>query len=133
MLAVIIGVIAYNQGRESNSTDTATIGGNRQNTKQTTASLELTSTGAVIVHYYKSGFSPKNITVAPGTSVHFVNESSDALSISAVDQTNQPYAALSQGKSIGIGESFDFAFGQSGAYTYYNINHREDFGVVYVK
>ncbi len=97
------------------------------------AAPEMTASGAYVVHYYKSGFSPKSLVIARGKSVHFINNSSDALQISAVDQTNQPYAGLDQGKSIGIGASYDYTFTTVGSYTYYNFNHKEDAAVITVK
>lgn len=103
------------------------------NTGGAGAGLERTSNGAVVVRYYNSGFAPKEITITRGLAVHFVNNSNNALRIAAVDQTNQPYASFNQSKSIGAGQAFDFTFNESGAYTYYNADHRQESGIVYVK
>ncbi len=88
------------------------------------AAPKMTASGAYIVYYTSSGFSPASLSLVRGTSVHFVNNSSDALRVAPVDTRNKPYAEFSQSKSVGYGGTFDYTFTSAGSYSYYNENNK---------
>lgn len=99
----------------------------------TTSAPVLTKTGAYLVSYTGYGFSPAKLTIARGKSVHFVNNSSKAMSLTAVDQMSQIYRELNQEQSVGRGGSYDFTFSTPGAWDYTNRNSRVDRGVIIVQ
>lgn len=93
----------------------------------------MTKSGAYIVSYTNAGFIPAMITIKRGKSVHFVNNSSKAMSIMDVDQTSQLYRQLNQEQSVGRGGYYDFSFVNGGIWTYTNRNNRTDRGTIIVE
>ena len=88
----------------------------------------------VLVTYSSTGFSPRTIDVAAGTSVRFVNKSSQAMWISVVTAPGTPqYTDFSQSKSVGRDGTFDFTFNKQGVWIYENINDNSKTGIVTVR
>ena len=102
-------------------------------TKPTSQTAIRTPSGAYIVSYTNNGFAPSNVYVPVRSTVHFVNNSNSSMSIVTIDEKNAPYNTLNQGKSVGKGGVFDFAFVQAGAYGYYNLNNKTHTGIVVVQ
>lgn len=102
--------------------------------KPVVAAPKMTATGAYIVYYTSSGFSPASLSLVRGAaSVHFVNNSSGALRIAPVDTRNKPYAEFSQSKSVGYGGTFDYTFTTAGSYGYYNENNKVHQAIISVQ
>ena len=83
---------------------------------------KMTSTGAYIISYTSTGFSPAALSIPAGKSVHIVNNSNNAMRISPVDTKNEPYASFNGSKSVGKGGYFDYTFVARGVYGYKNLN-----------
>ncbi len=102
---------------------------------------------SVTVLYNDQGFSPSNITVAPGTTVTFVNQSSEGMWVaSAMHPTHTAYSgtSLSQHcpdtdnstfdgcKAEAPGSSFSFTFNKEGVWKYHDHMNASRFGSVMV-
>lgn len=132
-------------GPETTSTAETGLGGAAGNgespatTKETGATSvvptpsAMTKSGAYIVSYTKSGFSPTTLIIKRGKSVRFVNNSAKAMSIMAVDQNSQIYRELNQEQSVARAEFYDFTFGIAGTWVYTNRNNRLDRGTIIVE
>lgn len=93
----------------------------------------MTKGGAYIVSYTNDGFVPKNLTIKVGKSVHFVNNSSKAMSITTTTTQNQIQSEFNQGKTVGQGGSYDFTFLATGSWVYMNRNAKTDFATIIVE
>lgn len=93
----------------------------------------MTKDGAYVVSYTNTGFSPKTLTIKLGKSVHFVNNSSKAMSITTTTTQNQVQSELNQGKTVGQGGTYDFTFLTAGTWVYMNRNAQTDFGTIIVE
>lgn len=129
-------------GASEQATTTPTVTTAPSKTTTTTTAPKTTTTGAAtilkdgsyLVTYTNTGFSPKTLTIKKGKSVHFVNNSSKAMSLTTTDTTNsQVYAEFNQGKTVGKGGSYDFTFLSSGTWGYMNRNNQVDRGTVIVQ
>ncbi|MBI5400722.1 MAG: cupredoxin domain-containing protein [Candidatus Yonathbacteria bacterium] len=90
--------------------------------------------GSYLVSYASTGFSPKTLTIKKGKSVHFVNNSNKAMSLTTTDTTNnQVYTEFNQGSTVGRGGSYDFTFLTAGTWGYMNRNNQTDRGTVVVQ
>ncbi len=91
----------------------------------------------VIVRYTDDGFSPSTLTIAPGTTVTWSNESSEPLWVMASGDTSScplgnNATALNECASIGSGGSFSHTFTTAGTISYINKEQSEDTGSVTV-
>ncbi len=91
----------------------------------------------VIVRYTDEGFSPSTLTIAPGTTVTWSNESSEPLWVMASgDASTCPLGtnatALNECASIGSGGSFSHTFTTVGTISYVNKEQSEDSGSITV-
>lgn len=93
----------------------------------------MTKSGAYIVSYTDKGFVPAILEVKAGKSVHFVNNSSRAMSLTSVDQNSQVYREFNQAGSVGRGGSYDFTFLAKGTWWYVNRNSQTELGTIIVK
>lgn len=93
----------------------------------------ITKNGSYLVTYTATGFSPKTLTIKLGKSVHFVNSSNKAMSLTAVDQNSQIYHELNQEQSVGRGGYYDFTFLTAGTWAYMNRNNSADRGTIIVQ
>jgi plastocyanin len=107
---------------------------------QGTGNATVGATGeTLVITYTDSGFSPAEVTIAPGTTVTWSNESSGDLAV--VDSTlnvdacpeNSQGTALHQCESIGQGGSYSHTFTTSGTVTYANKEARGDTGTITVR
>ena len=106
--------------------------------------------GPVTVTYTDQGFSPKSVSVAVGSSVKFVNNSTHSMWVASdVHPTHAKYDGTStsqhcaQGKTTGgtfdecsavaPGTVYTFAFTKAGSFTYHNHVQASDNGIVIVK
>lgn len=115
------------------ATTTGTAGMKTGVRSSTTNAPVLTKTGAYLVSYTGYGFSPSKLTIKRGKSVHFVNNSSKAMSLTAVDQMSQIYRELNQEQSVGLGGSYDFTFLTPGTWDYMNRNSQTNRGTIIVE
>ncbi len=93
----------------------------------------MTANGSYLVMYTNNGFSPATLTIKKGQSVHFVNYSNKAMSLTAVDQNSQIYRNFNQEQSVGRGGYFDFSFVIAGNWGYLNRNDQADRGTIIVE
>lgn len=93
----------------------------------------MTKNGAYLVSYTDSGFVPAKLEIQKGKSVHFVNNSNKAMSLTTVDPNNQVFRELNQEKSVGRGGSYDFTFLTEGTWWYVNRNSQKELGTIIVK
>ncbi|OHA83019.1 MAG: hypothetical protein A2937_02325 [Candidatus Yonathbacteria bacterium RIFCSPLOWO2_01_FULL_47_33b] len=93
----------------------------------------MTKSGAYLVSYTDSGFVPAKLEIARGKSVHFVNNSNKAMSLTTVDQNSQVYREFNQTVSVGRGGTYDFTFLTAGTWWYVNRNSQKELGTIIVK
>ncbi|MBI3634105.1 MAG: cupredoxin domain-containing protein [Candidatus Yonathbacteria bacterium] len=97
------------------------------------SSVTILKDGSYLVSYTDRGFVPATLEIKTGKSVHFVNNSNKAMSLTTTEPNSQIYGEFNQGKTVGKGGSYDFTFLQSGVWSYVNRNNQVDKGVVIVK
>lgn len=113
-------------------TPTETIG-QESITPATAAAGTGESVATTTVTYTDSGFTPKTITVAVGTAVTFMNQSSAGMWVaSAVHPTHQLLPGFDQLKSVGKGEKYTYTFAKVGTWKYHNHVSPSDIGTVVV-
>jgi plastocyanin len=122
----------------ASTTGNATVGAAPKTVTTTTppppALPKMTPSGAYIVYYTSSGFSPASLSLVRGqASVRFINNSSSALRVAPVDTVNKPYSEFSQSKSVGNGGIFDYTFTSAGSYAYFNENNKAHQALITVK
>lgn len=93
----------------------------------------MTKSGAYLVSYTDSGFVPAKIEIQKGKSVHFVNNSNKAMSLTTVDPNSQIFREFNQEGSVGRGGSYDFTFLTEGTWWYVNRNSQKELGTIIVK
>jgi len=87
----------------------------------------------VVIQVDKHGFSPKEVTIKPGTIVRWKNVSGAAQTVNSdYYPTNQLHKELNFG-IFNSGSSFVFVFSQPGSYGYHNQFHPEQKGTIIVK
>lgn len=96
-------------------------------------SVTILKDGSYLVSYTDRGFVPSSLEIKTGKSVHFVNNSNKAMSLTTTDPDNQVYGEFNQSKTVGKGGIYDFTFLQPGLWNYVNRNNQGDKGVVVVK
>jgi len=105
---------------------------------QTTSSVvvttpTMTKDGSYVVSYTDRGFVPATLEIATGKSVHFVNNSNRAMSLTTVDPNSQVFGEFNQGKTVGRGGTYDFTFLTKGTWWYVNRNNQTELGTIIVK
>jgi plastocyanin len=89
---------------------------------------------SMIITYTDAGFSPANVTVTPGTTVTWSNQSSRKLWVVDaslnVDGCMQGSGALNECATISAGGTYSYTAPASGTITYANREHREDTGTI---
>lgn len=87
----------------------------------------------VVVTYTDSGYAPNPVNIKKGTTVTFVNESSQGMwSASAVHPTHQLLPGFDQLKSVSRGGTYEYAFEKVGTWKYHNHVAPTDIGTVVV-
>lgn len=109
---------------------------------------DATSSGRVTVTYTDSGFSPATVTVAPGTTVTFVNQSGSRMWVSSdIHPLHASYDGTSIGQHCANGSptssnvfdqcradgSFSFTFTKTGTWKYHNHANPSRKGTVEVR
>ena len=89
--------------------------------------------GSYLVSYTDRGFVPSSLEIKTGKSVHFVNNSNKAMSLTTTEPNSQVYGEFNQSKTVGRGGVYDFTFLHSGSWSYVNRNNQGDKGVIIVK
>jgi len=99
------------------------------------------------VHYSASGFSPANITVAPGTAVTFINDTSAAMWVGAdehpthtefdgtdrVTHCSGSYSGPTPFDQCQAGSTYTFVFTKAGTFGYHNHSGAAHEGTVTVR
>ena len=86
-----------------------------------------------VVTYTDTGFGPNSIVVKAGTIVTFVNESGKAMWVgSDAHPTHLLLPGFDQKKSVGRGETYEYAFAKVGTWGYHNHTSPTDTGSVVV-
>ena len=86
-----------------------------------------------VVTFTDNGFSPSPLTVAVGTTVTFVNESSKGMWVaSAVHPTHKVLPGFDQLKSTARGGMYEYTFTKVGTWNYHNHVAPQDTGSVIV-
>jgi plastocyanin len=141
-LALLIGGYRFFVGKSaSNQTGTTTSSNVSENTT-VTQSPGVTSQGGSLkpkgydslVTYTSDGFTPNTLTVKAGTSVRFINKSSNkVMMIAWVESSGPPlYSEFKQSTAVGKNGTFDFNFSKKGVWLYQNINDTSKTGIVVV-
>lgn len=87
-----------------------------------------------VIAYTDKGFSPQTLEVKAGTSVRFINKSSESMRIAVVSTPGQPvYSEFAQGKSVGRDGVFDINLDKAGIWIYENLNNKVKTGIITVK
>jgi plastocyanin len=93
-----------------------------------------TTAEVIVVTYSDDGFAPKKISVAQGQKVRFVNKSSSNMWVASdVHPSHKIMPEFDNKESIGNGESYEFTFTKSGAWTYHNHINPNDVGTITVE
>lgn len=115
---------------------------------QVQTSVNTTPAPVTLVVYGDEGFSPKTVTIPPGTRVEFVDRSvlKDMWVASAAHPTHQMYDGTTKVQhcvtgytgakpfdQCSIGTSFDYTFDKVGTWKYHNHVEAGDFGTVIVQ
>lgn len=98
-----------------------------------TTSVTILKDGSYLVSYTDRGFVPATLEIKAGKSVHFVNNSNKAMSLTTTSAESNVYGEFNQSKTVGKGGTYDFTFLQPGIWNYVNRNNQGDQGVVVVK
>lgn len=113
----------------------------------TTDMVVETAPSDATVAYTEKGFSPKSIAVTLGTTVTFVNQSSEGMWVaSAAHPTHIIYSGISLNQhcpdttnaafdecaAVASGDSFSFTFNKEGTWKYHNHMNASQTGVVIV-
>ena len=124
---------------EGNSTTTST---SKTTTpkKTTTTSTKTTTTktptitpeGVYLIYYYKTGFSPNDLTIKRGTSVRFINKSSTSMRVFATDQSDLFHKQLNQSQTVGYNGVYEYTFTQVGLWEYTNATNNIHLGKILV-
>ncbi|OIO31039.1 hypothetical protein AUJ77_00875 [Candidatus Nomurabacteria bacterium CG1_02_43_90] len=101
--------------------------------KKSSSNRVVIENGAYVVSYTSYGFRPATLTINAGKSVHFVNNSNKAMSISSADLNSNVYGGLNQSKTVGKGGTYDFTFVAEGNWAYINRNNPGDKGLIIVQ
>ena len=83
-----------------------------------TTSVIMLKDGSYLVSYTDRGFVPATLEIKTGKSVHFVNNSNKAMSLTTTEPDSQIYGEFNQGKTVGKGGTYDFTFLQPGLWNY---------------
>ncbi len=119
---------------QANTTPASVVVPKKTTTAATTVtSPAMTKDGSYLVSYTSRGFSPATLTIKAGKSVHFVNNSNKAMSLTTTSVDNQIQSEFNQSKTVGQGGTFDFTFMSAGTWGYMNRNNPSDQGFIIVK
>ena len=151
VVLLIIGYLVFGGGASA-PTDTATTTPTGAQVDATGAPIVTTTTTTtqtnVTVTYGADGFSPANVTVAPGTTVTFVNGGSGRMWVASDEHpthTDFDGTSTSQHCANGVpsnasvfdqcnaGSSFTFTFTKAGTWEYHNHAQSSDRGTVTVR
>lgn len=103
-------------------------------TKSPTTNPTASPAASVTIRYTDNGYSPSNVTVAPGTKVTFVNESSASMWVASgphPQHTLLPeFDAL---RGYAAGTSYSFTFTKTGEWPFHNHLKASHFGKITVK
>lgn len=102
-------------------------------TTTTVSAPVMTKSGAYLISYTDRGFVPATLEISSGKSVHFVNNTDKAMSLTSVDQNSQVFREFNQDKTVGRGGTYDFTFLAKGTWWYVNHNDQTQLGTIIVK
>lgn len=135
VLAVLGGGAFFLLKGDSKKTDTTT--STQSETAATpTVPTESTSPAAdsATVTYNGTAFSPAKITVQPGTTVKFVNQSSSPMWVASDPHpVHTDFSEFDAKKSSGQGQTYSFTFEEAGTYDYHNHLNSGSTGTVTVQ
>lgn len=145
---VAVGIIALVYMTEPSATDTPAPAAPVQQTKPATAAPKpagtasgsvtaypsMTKEGVYLVYYTSGGFTPRNLEIAAGKSVRFVNQSGKAMQIGSTGPvTNPAFATFNQPKTVGQGGTYEYTFNDRAVFTYANRSYTPDQGTITVR
>ncbi|MEA2701651.1 MAG: hypothetical protein QOE22_360 [Candidatus Parcubacteria bacterium] len=153
VVVLLIGYFAFAGGKASAPTETATTTTTGVPTTDTSGAPVVTTTTTttqtnVTITYGPNGFSPANVTVAPGTTVTWVNSGSGRMWVASdVHPTHTEFDGTStaqhceNGTPTGAGvfdacgavSSFSFTFTKAGSWDYHNHSQSSHGGTVTVR
>lgn len=141
VLLVIIGSVALlARQRQAKTTDAAT--GTEQVAKDdvtppTVTDSDATATpwaGAIVVTYDGTRFSPQSVTVAPGTTVAFTNDSTRSMWVASDPHpTHTNFSDFDAKRAYTPGQSYSFTFDKAGTFTFHDHLNSSVRGTVSVK
>ena len=144
VLVTIILILVISSGaflflkknNQSSSPSTAPIqsqNNNQPTSAPTQTSAEEKSMDIVEVMLTQQGYSPKNMTIAKGTKVVFLNQSGEN---ATVDSDPHPFHTIYPPLNLGNfsnGEKLELVFNETGTYNYHNHLNPSDKGTIIVK
>ena len=99
-----------------------------------TTTSESPSASAFVVTYTSSGFTPSTLTVPSGTTVQFVNGSSNSMWVASDPHpTHTDYPGFDAKKSYTSGETYSFTFTKTGSWGFHNHLNPSDTGRIIVQ
>jgi plastocyanin len=94
-----------------------------------------TTKADLLITYTDKGFTPQRSTIKAGQIVRFLNlNSSKSLWVAAASgPSGFPLTEFNEGRSIGNYGTYDYTFSKRGTYVYYNVNFKNDVGLIAVE
>ena len=125
ILAVVTGLVYLsNQGSSGSTT----------NTSSPSPSDTFNLSSEAVVTYQNGSFSPSSITVASGTTVQFMNQSSTPVWVASNPHpSHTDYPGFDALKEVAPGENYSFTFVKTGTWGYHNHLNPSEGGAVVVK
>lgn len=87
---------------------------------------------ATTVSYSADGFSPQQLTVPLGTTVHFKNASGGQMWVAATESSTCEEGQVDIFNQCAAGETFSYTFAEAGEYNYLNQHNNTHTGTVIV-
>lgn len=107
---------------------------NEDDENTTPATSSTPSPKTVTVRYTNSGYSPESVNVSVGTTVTFINDSSNPMwTASDAHPSHQDLPSFDPRKGIRKGEQYSYTFEEAGTWDYHNHLRPQDTGSVVVK
>ncbi len=148
LLIVLFAVILYvdkgtkggdesmlpNAGQEQNATSTTSTGTTTTSSKPGVSTKPQTIAKNTVL-YSNGRFTPATITVKAGSTVTFINQSSQSMRVKHVETAIglPTYNEFLQESTVGKGGIFKFVFLKRGSWNYYNMSNAKATGTIVVE
>jgi plastocyanin len=142
LLGIGIAMMRNNKSDSASTTATPTIQSSGSSTSSTTPTESPTTetessqnkTTNLTVHYTDAGYSPNSLEITTGSTVTFVNDSSQSMwTASDPHPVHTDLSVFDAKKGYKKGESYSFTFTKTGTFGYHNHLVPGDTGTIIVK